>query len=272
MSTKRRIDLLLIDPQNDFCIANGPGGEKGALVVGGADNDMIRLAEFIVKNTKRIYEIHCTLDSHQTVHIAHPIFWKNSRGEHPAPFTVITADDVKHGVWSATYAPFQKRAQAYVDSLAVNKRYALVIWPPHCIIGSWGASIVPSVSNALIAWETAKFDKVNFVPKGSNFFTEHYSGVKADVEDPSDPSTKMNTNLIKAMTQADEIILAGEALSHCLANTVQDIAAEFGDDNIKKFTLLTDCSSNVTGFEKLGTDFIVNMSKRGMKLAKSTNW
>jgi len=268
----RKIHLLTIDPQNDFCIANGPGGEKGALVVGGADADMTRLAAFITKNKKRIEEIHCTLDSHQTVHVAHPIFWVNSKGEHPNPFTVITSDDVKNGTWKASYPPFQKQAQRYVDTLAANKRYALVIWPPHCIIGSWGASIVPAVSNALIDWETEKFNKVDYVPKGSNFFTEHYSGIKADVIDDNDSSTKLNTVLIDALTTADEILITGEALSHCVASTIQDIATEFGDDNIKKFTLLADTSSSVTGFEKLGRDFVLNFTKRGMKLSSTKDW
>lgn len=272
MSNARKIHLLSIDPQNDFCIANGPGGEKGALVVGGADQDMARLATFITKNKKRIEEIHCTLDSHQTVHIAHPIFWVNSKNEHPNPFTVITADDVKNGTWRAFYPPFQKRAQAYVDALAVNKRYALVIWPPHCIIGSWGSSVVPAVSNALIDWEFTKFNKVNYVPKGSNFFTEHYSGIKADVIDDTDASTKLNTNLIDALTQADEILITGEALSHCIANTVRDIATEFGVDNIKKLTLITDTASNVTGFEQLGRDFVTEMAARGMKLTTTKDW
>lgn len=270
--SKRVVHLLTIDPQNDFCIANGPGGQKGALVVGGADNDMARLATFITKNKKRIEEIHCTLDSHQSVHIAHPIFWVNSKGEHPNPFTVITADDVKNGVWRTFYPPFQKRAQTYVDTLALNGRYALVIWPPHCIIGSWGASIVPTVSNALIDWEIEKFNKVNYVPKGSNFFTEHYSGIQADVIDDSDGSTKLNTVLIDALTQADEILITGEALSHCVANTVRDVATQFGVDNIKKFTLLQDTSSNVTGFEKLGRDFVLEMAGKGMKLTDTLSW
>jgi nicotinamidase-related amidase len=263
---------LTIDPQNDFCIANGPGGEKGALVVGGAADDMKRLAKFIIKNITRIDEIDCTLDSHQSVHIAHPIFWRNSKGEHPTPFTVITSDDVRNGVWSATYAPFQKRAQKYVDTLAANKRYALVIWPPHCIIGSWGASIVPEVSDALINWEITKFNRVNYVPKGSNFFTEHYSGVKADVEDPGDPMTKLNTRLIDALAKSDEILTTGEALSHCVASTVRDIADEFGVDNIKKITLLRDTTSSVTGFEKLGNDFITDMVAKGMKVTDTLSW
>ncbi len=268
----RKITLLMIDPQNDFCIANGPGGEKGALVVGGAKMDMSLLAGFILKHKRRIDEIFCTLDSHQTVHIAHPIFWKNSKGEHPSPFTVISVDDVKKGTWMASYPPFQKRALSYVETLAANKRYALVIWPTHCIIGSWGASIVPEVSNALIDWEYSKFEKVNYVPKGSNFFTEHYSGVKADVEDPTDSSTKLNVELIDAMVKSDEIIITGEALSHCVANTIRDIASEFGIDNIKKFTFLKDTSSSVTGFEKLGTDFVSEMVAKGMKLTDTKSW
>ena len=108
--------------------------------------------------------------------------------------------------------------------------------------------------------------------KGSNFLTEHYSGLIADVPCDNDPSTKLNTGLLDILSDADEIVLAGEALSHCLANTVQDIAKEFGDDNIKKFTLLTDCSSSVSGFEKLGKDFVINMSKRGMKLTTTRDW
>ena len=274
MSNKRRVThLVSIDPQNDFCIANGPGGEKGALVVGGAADDMNRLAAFITKNKSRIDEIHVTLDSHQSVHVAHPIFWVNSKLEHPTPFTVITVDDVvKNGTWRASYPPFQKQAQKYVETLASNKRYALVIWPPHCIIGSWGASIVPIVSDALIDWELTKFNRVSFVPKGSNFMTEHYSALVADCVDDSDPTTKLNTGLIDVLSQADEILITGEALSHCVANTVTDIADNFGEDNIKKFTLLTDTSSNVTGFEKLGQDFIINMVKRGMKICKSTDW
>jgi len=268
----RKIHLLMIDPQNDFCIANGPGGEKGALVVGGADADMARLAAFITRNKKRFEEIHCTLDSHQIMHIANPNFWRNSKGDMPNPFTLITVDDVKNGVWRPFRPDFQKRAQAYVDTLAKNGRYVLCIWPPHCIIGSWGASIVPAVSNALNEWATEKCNTVDFVAKGSNPFTEHYSGVQADVPDDSDPSTKLNTNLIDALTEADEILITGEALSHCVANTIRDVATQFGVDNIKKFTLLQDTSSNVGGFEKLGRDFVIEMAGKGMKLTTTKDW
>jgi len=262
----RNTHLCIIDPQNDFC------DPKGALFVPGADKDMERLAAFINANQQRISEIHCTLDSHQVVHIAHPIFWVNSKGENPKPFTLIGDADVRNGTWRPFHSGLQQHAQNYVDTLNKNGRYVLCIWPPHCLIGSWGHSISPEVSKALIAWETNTINRVNFITKGSNFLTEHYSGVMADVPDDGDTTTKLNAELIKTLVEADEILITGEALSHCVANTIRDIADNFGDDNIKKFVLLEDTSSNVPGFEKMGQDFVREMVGRGMRLTKTTSW
>lgn len=267
---KRIISLVVIDPQNDFCIATGPGGEKGALVVAGADKDMERLGKFITKNRSRIDQIQCTLDSHQQVHIAHPIFWVNSKGEHPIPFTLITVDDVKNGVWRAYDPKMQGRASVYVETLQKNGRYVLCIWPPHCLIGTWGHSIVPSVAKALYEWES-DFQKVAFKVKGSNPYTEHYSAIMADVIDDQDSSTSLDADFISNLQNSDEIWIVGEALSHCVASTVTDIADNFGDDNIKKMVLLEDCSSSVTGFEKLGIEFVKKLVNRGMRVCKSTD-
>jgi nicotinamidase/pyrazinamidase len=71
---------------------------------------------------------------------------------------------------------------------------------------------------------------------------------------------------------ADEILITGEALSHCVANSIRDIANNFGDDNIKKFVLLEDTSSNVNGCEKMGQDFVKEMIGRGMKITTTKDW
>lgn len=268
---KKNVHLITIDPQNDFCVASGPAGEKGALVVAGAEQDMDRLGKFISKNKKRIEQIHCTIDSHQLVHIAHPPFWVNSKGQNPQPFSLITVDDVHNAVWRCFNPKWQSRAASYVESLQKNGRYVLCIWPPHCLIGTWGHSIVPSVAKSLYEWE-ADLNRVNFVAKGSNLFTEHYSGVQADVPDDDDPSTKLNATLIDTLQEADEILITGEALSHCVANTIRDVAKEFGDDQVRKFTLLEDTTSNVGSFEKLGQEFVQEMVKKGMKITTTKDW
>jgi nicotinamidase-related amidase len=262
----------MIDPQNDFCTPKGPGGEAAALFVAGADQDMKRLAAFIRKNKKRFKDVHCTLDSHQTIHIAHPVFWINSKGEHPAPFTVISDEDTANGVWGPFNPSWTAYCRFYTSELKKHGRYQLMIWPPHCRIGTWGHSLVPEIAAALIDWEETMFAKVDFVAKGSNILTEHYSAVQADVPDDKDPTTKLNAPLLDVLAQADEIPITGEALSHCLANTGRDIANNFGDENIRKLVLLEDTCSNVTGCDKMGSDFVKEMVSRGMKVSTTKDW
>ena len=62
-----RIELLIIDPQNDFC------DPSGALYVPGADKDMDNVADFILAKKDKLDDIHATLDSHHFIDIAHPV-------------------------------------------------------------------------------------------------------------------------------------------------------------------------------------------------------
>lgn len=261
-----KIHLLVIDPQFDFC------DPTGALYVRGADQDTVRLARMVDRLRSKIDDIHVTLDSHHEVDVAHPIFWVNSRGEHPAPFTIISRQDVANGVWQPTSPALRQRMLDYVTNLENNKRYPLCIWPPHCIIGSKGHQIMPDLSDAFRRWSRERFKTVDYVTKGSNPFTEHYSAVKADVPDAADPTTMLNTQLINTLQEADTILISGQALSHCVANTLSDIATEFGDENVKKFILLKDTTSNVPSFEHLGELFVRTMSAKGMKVINSTDF
>ncbi|MDD5589175.1 MAG: hypothetical protein PHP92_03925 [Candidatus Nanoarchaeia archaeon] len=257
----RKVDLLIIDPQVSFC------DPKGELYVKGADQDMDRVAKMILRLKDKWNDIHVTLDTHHYVDVAHPIYWKNSRGERPDPFTIITVQDVNDGVWTPTQPSLFKRSLEYVKSLAKNGRYPLCIWPPHCLIGSEGHNVFPSVFKSLIEWEK-DFNMVDYVTKGSSPFTEHYSAVRADVPDADDPSTQINTKFIQTLVEADIVAICGEAGSHCLAHTTKDIVQEFCDDSyVKKLVLLTDGTSPVAGFEKLQEDFITEMTAKGMQLS-----
>lgn len=257
-----RVEFLIIDPQNDFC------HPKGALFVPGAREDADVLAETLRRLRYKIHDIHVTLDTHHFVDIAHPISWVDFQGKHPNPFTLISREDVEKGVWKATNPQWQKRFLDYVTALETNKRYILCIWPPHCLIGSWGHNVIDPVYEELLQWEgkdPKNFAMVDYVTKGSNFWTEHYSAVQADVPDASDTSTMLNTKLIQTLQDADLIPFSGQALSHCVANTIRDIANNFGEENIKKLVLLRNTTSSVPGFENLGQEFLDEMRGRGMQ-------
>lgn len=265
---KSKVHLLVIDPQIDFCT---PGM---ALYVAGAEQDSVRLANLIKRMKKQIYDIHVTLDSHHLIHIAHPIFWMGQDGKEPPPYTLIQEDDILSGKWTTrdNRKVTRDRALEYVRALKAGGRYLLCIWPPHCLIGSVGHSVQPEIFDALREWENENYAIVDYVTKGSNYFTEHYSAVRAEVEDPADSNTSLNKNLIDVLVTADVIAITGQALSHCVANTIRDIVKDFGEDQMRKFVLLEDTSSSVPSFEHLGEDFKKEMKSRGMQICNANDF
>jgi nicotinamidase/pyrazinamidase len=284
------IQLLCIDPQNSFCKVVPQDRQQvdhnGELCVGGAWDDMTRVANLVNRLGDKLSDITITLDSHSLLHIAHPIWFKDGKGNAPGPFTCMREENgaivgsvfgasgwVDIGEFQTVMPSFYKRTLEYLKALKTGNRYPHCIWPPHCLIGTPGHNIMEPLLNALLLWEKKYVGLVNKVTKGSNIYVEHFSAVKAEVTDPNDPTTQLNTDLINMLMEADEVLLAGEARSHCLANTVRDIANSFADDSfIKKCTLLTDCTSDVAGFEKYGVDFVTEMTGRGMKTAASVDY
>lgn len=279
-----RTEILIIDPQNDFCVKDDGHGNKGQLYVPGGEDDCKRMASMISKHKTRIHDIHITMDSHHLLDIAHPLMWKNDSGNHPNPFTVITEYDRHSGMFNGvevlngmnpvrlkTNNPkSMDRAIAYVQALKANNRYDLCIWPPHCLIGTWGHNIESNLLASIHEWEM-QYAFADIVTKGSNMWTEHYSAVKADVPDDNDETTQLNTRLIETIKQADRIIVGGEASSHCWLFTMKDIADNFGDSSLQKFVLLEDGTSPVTGFESVAEAGFKELVDRGMQVAKTTD-
>jgi len=266
-----KIHLLIIDPQNDFCDPNG------SLYVPGADEDAKRLASLIHRMKDKLDDIHVTLDSHRKVDISHPIWWKDSAGANPSPFTLITASDVESGRWTTTMPSFHKRSLMYVRALEAGGRYPHTIWPEHCLIGDEGHNVVPEVAAAIHEWEE-RFAQADFVTKGSNPWTEHFSAVQAEVPDPEDPTTQVNTGLIRTLEEADIVLLAGQAETHCVMNTVGDIASSFSDASyIDKLVWLTDGTSPVpdppgtTLFSDKLKSVFADLRSKGMKTSTSAD-
>ena len=82
------------------------------------------------------------------------------------------------------------------------------------------------------------------VPKGTNPWTEHYSALMAEVPDPDDPRTQLNRGLLHALDRAELLLIAGEAGSHCVKATVEDLAQHLPGGKLSR-VVLTDCMSPV---------------------------
>jgi len=268
-----QIHLLVIDPQNDFMDIDG-----AALPVAGAQDDMVRLAALIDRVGPKLADIHVTMDSHRLLDIAHPAWWVDQNGNNPAPFTIISADDVANRIWVPRNPGFYQRCLEYVKELDRKGNYLLCIWPPHCLIGTWGHNVMPVLNEALQRWSQNEFAMVDYVTKGSNPWTEHYGGMEAEVPDPEDPSTQLNADFLNMLAEADIVAIAGEALSHCVKATVTQIADNIGDEHIKKFQILTDCASPVAAvpggpdFPAIAQQWLKEMEQRGMTLTTAAEF
>lgn len=237
----RKIALFTIDGQNDFM-----DQPNAALPVPGATADMERLSTWAIANIEKFNRLFFTQDSHHLLDIAHPTWWQNAKGEVVSSFTAISHADIMAGV----YAPrvHYRRSVDYVKQLELDGEFGHFIWPPHCLMGSWGHNFYKSVLDIIYAYETnGKW--VNIITKGSNPFTEHFGAFRANVPDANDYSTQLDQNLIATLMDCDEVIIAGEARSHCVANSLRQLLQEM-PSLAPKLVILTDCMSDVTGLSQ----------------------
>ncbi|MFA6437241.1 MAG: isochorismatase [Candidatus Paceibacterota bacterium] len=281
-----RIGLLIIDPQNTFCHP-----ELAELLVPHAWEDNTRLMHFILDNIARITAIDVSLDTHSPMQIFHPIFWVDKDGNHPAPGTEITHENVVRGMWrinpevgyrfSRTQKWLDDYALWYTSELEKREKKPLMIWTYHGILGSFGHALDSSVEYAIFVHEMARQTTRFTILKGTNPFTEYYSIVGPEVSKAHDGSVIDNFNfeLIRRFLGYDTLIIAGQSRSHCAPESLNDIMnnAESADEfaprsklRIGNIYFLDDCSSSIPGFEKQTNEAFARFAARGLHIVKST--
>jgi nicotinamidase-related amidase len=287
---RTRICLLAIDIQNTFCIPEFElfvGGRSGT----GAVDDNVRLCEFIYRNLDGITQIASTMDTHTAMQIFHPVFWVNDAGEHPSPNSTISLNDVERGVWKVNpavtynlakgdYLKLQQYALHYVKQLNEHSKYLLTVWPYHSMLGGIGHALVSAVEEAAFFHNIARNSQTYFEIKGDNPLTENYSVLQPEVLDDSNgnPIAQKNTRFLQKLLDFDAIIIAGQAKSHCVAWTIEDLLTDIKARNpnlVKKVYLLEDCTSpvvvpNVVDFTEQADAAFERFAKAGMHVVKST--
>lgn len=253
--------LLVIDPQVDFMDL-----PQSALPVPGANADMDRVAAWLQASGPEVQDVVVTLDTHELLDIAHPLFWKDAEGRTPAPFTQVSFAQVLVGDLVPANPNDRDRVLSYLQRLEGQRKYRHMIWPAHCLIGTAGHAVQPALIDAIHGWEAAAGKPAMRVLKGQNRYTEHYSAVRAEVVDERDPGTDTNFKLLSRLDRADRILVAGEALSHCVRATVTDIlyrSDRRAADVAKKLVLFRDATSSVPGFENQGEEFVEMLKQLG---------
>ena len=262
---RRRVHLLLVDVQKDFCFPRGTlyvGGRSGT----GAMDDSDRLARFIYRNLENLSEITCTLDTHFPFQIFSPSFWLDANGEPPAPHREITTEDIRAGrvrpnpdvaAWvepgvdpQAGEGWLRRQVEFYCAQLEKAGKYKLYLWPPHCLLGSDGHPLVGVIHEARLFHAWSRGTRGGIESKGDHPLTENYSVLSPEVLFTWDGRqiAKRNAHFIETLLTADAVILAGQAASHCVKSTLDDLLDEIATRDPKlarKVYVLRDCMSAV---------------------------
>lgn len=286
-----RVCLLIIDAQNTFCIPEFElfvGGRSGM----GAVEDNVRLCEFIYRNLGVITAIAPTMDTHIATQIFHPVFWVDAAGKHPSPMTMIAFDEVKDGKWSVNpaiaphltngdVAALQTFALHYTKRLSDSGKYPLTIWSYHSMLGGIGHALVSAVEEACFFHNIARSSQTYFEIKGDNPLTENYSVLRPEVMDRADGSAiaQKNTAFMQTLLNFDAVIIAGQAKSHCVAWTIDDLLIEIQATDpalAKNVYLLEDCTSPVVvpgiiDFTDQADATFQRFANAGMQIVKSTD-
>jgi len=254
-----KIAFIAVDIQNAFCLPDFElfvGGHSGM----GAVEDTQRLTEFIYTNLGRLNRIFCSMDTHQAMQIFHGLFFTDANGNAPPPHTVITAQSVKEGRWrvrddvarSLGYTPeyTQSHLNHYVQTLSESDKYELTVWPYHALLGGVSHALVPLFEEAVFFHTVARYSQPEMLIKGSHPLTEHYSILGPEVDTDAQGNILVNDGRqwVERLKNFDAILIAGQAKSHCMAWTIDDMLSAMqaiAPEMVSRVYILEDCTTPV---------------------------
>ncbi len=285
-----RICLVAVDVQNTFCIPGFElfvGGRSGT----GAVDDNRRLCEFVYRNLDAISQIVPTLDTHHAMQIFHAVWLVDEEGRHPSPYTLVSAEDVERGRWRVDPAVpealgldrdyAERHLLHYTRALEVSGKYDLTIWPYHAMLGGIGHALVPAVEEAIFFHSIARHAQPLVRVKGDSPLTEHYSVLGPEVTEGPDGDRlgSQDEELVETLLGFDAVVIAGQAKSHCVAWTIDDLLRSpvVGERELAAKTyLLEDCTSPVVvpgaaDYTEEADAAFARFAEAGMHVVRSTD-
>jgi nicotinamidase-related amidase len=292
---RRRVHLLLVDVQKDFCFPEGTlyvGGRSGT----GALDDNDRIARFIYRNLDRLTDITCTLDTHLPYQIFFPWFWHDEDGQPLRAHREIGADEIRTGAvrpnpaladWLAGGDTdwVRRQVEFYCDELERAGKYRLYLWPPHCLLGSPGHALAGVIDEARLFHAWCRGSRAAIETKGDHPLTENYSVLAPEVRLTFEGHELARTNerLLETLLEADALVIAGQAASHCVKSSIDDLLEKLPPGRRENVYILEDCMSAVAvpdperpgellaDFTEAAQQALQRFAEAGLQVVRSTD-
>lgn len=147
------------------------------------------------------------------------------------------------------------------------------------MLGGIGHALVSAVEEAIFFHCIARQSQTQFEIKGDNPLTENYSVLRPEVLVSFDenPLAQKNQRLIQQLLEFDAVVIAGQAKSHCVAWTIDDLLTEIKQVDAalaNKIYLLEDCTSpvvvpGVVDYTEAANKAFTRFAAAGMQIVKS---
>lgn len=300
---KQLYNILIMDTQIDFL-------EGGALAIEGATNDAYRLIDLLTSYPDMFNLKVSTLDTHTPNHIGHPGYWKSieTNDYEPEAWTVFSYDantDTIKGSDGKTYEPkdtsLLQWTKDYVKNIESYGKGAPLIWPVHCLEGTYGHNLFPPLKELLDT-----MPNVEYFIKAQNNLSEMYSIFMSEIPVPLEMSTKelayiggitnvpsdsninepnsdkpggyyLNTNFNAKLYNVlniknNPLLICGQALSHCVNWSIRDYVNKYLESNNmtrlldNQIILIIDASTAIPGFESSVNDLLMFCKEKNVTL------
>lgn len=258
---RERVLFLGIDVQQDFM-------DNGALGVPGAHGDVERMTQFIYNNMDKIANIAVSIDTHTPHQIFHPCWWIDENGNNPAPGTPISLADLDSGKFRPVINP--KKSREYVEHLEKDGKKTLVVWSYHCLQGTSGAALENQFANMVYFHSVAKKAVTQRLVKGMDPLSEMYGIIRPEY----DTDNYINIEFLNKLEEYDKIVIAGEAKSHCVLESIKQILEYYANNPeiTRKVYILEDCMSSIPSFEAVTEQTFNDFKKKyHVNIVKSTD-
>lgn len=275
----QRVAMMIIDMQIDFC------HKHGTLYVPGAEDDIRRLIQFILREIEKLTSIFASLDSHLLFQIFYRSWWQLMSRQKPETFTEIYKDapankhalakSISDGDIQPTIDPLW--SIEYVETLMKQANKPLCIWPYHTMLGTPGQALDPVLYEILAFHSFARKSQLNFLQKGQIPQTEMYGILSPEVKIPKHKLGGFNVDFLTMLMKFDKVLVAGQAKSHCVLASLYQIYEYFKNDRdtLSKIYILEDCMSSVQhpviDFEKIARDVFDLFRNSGINIVKSVD-
>jgi len=271
-----KVLLLAIDMQADFCNADG-----SLTVYPGAKRDVLNITKFIYNNIDKISTIMCSMDTHYTDQIFFPSFWTKGDGSPVDPYTMITYDEVAAGHYKSVKGS-PKKVMDCLKALETAGKVGVFVWPYHCMVGTPGFNLETEFAAMVHYHSIVRASRPQIVFKGTDMYSERFGIIESEYN----PNNIVEWSVINAIANIQtgnvagatanysKIILCGEASSHCLITSAEQITKRFSSrpDILSSIIIMEDGTSPVTGFEQQAIDGFAKLkSQFGIQVLKSTD-